>query len=118
MRVTEDLKDLNPTDLDFPQGTRLVVSDSLCPYYRGLSNECKNLWINKEIFLTVNGTDGMTLEQDVLCNSITHLDYLKTLFPEETFTMSSLLYSSTHLYFFYSSYVVFKSNLGSSLISD
>ena len=101
IKVTEDLKDLNPTDLDFPQGTRLFVSDSLCPYYRGLRNECKKLWINKQIFVTVNGTVGMKLEQDVWCNSITHLDDLKTLFLEETFTISRLSYFSTHLYFFY-----------------
>ena len=49
MRVNKDLKDLNPTDLDFLQGTlRLFGNDSLCPYYRGLWNECKKLWSIKK----------------------------------------------------------------------
>ena len=36
MRVKEDLKDLDATDLDLPAGTKLYINDSLCPYYRGL----------------------------------------------------------------------------------
>ena len=48
MRVKKDLKALNPTDLDFPEGARLFINDSLCPYYKGLWNECKKLWINKK----------------------------------------------------------------------
>ena len=27
MRVKKDLKDLNPTDLDFPEGTSLFIND-------------------------------------------------------------------------------------------
>ena len=30
MRVKKDLKDLNPTDIDFPDGARLFIIDSLC----------------------------------------------------------------------------------------
>ena len=36
MRVKEDLKDLDATDLDLPAGTKLYINESLCPYYRGL----------------------------------------------------------------------------------
>ena len=36
-----DLKDLNPADLDFPKGTKLFINDSLYPFYRRLSNECR-----------------------------------------------------------------------------
>ena len=43
MRVKKGLKDLNPTNLSFPEGTKIYVNDSLCPYYRGLRNECKKL---------------------------------------------------------------------------
>ena len=35
MRVKEDLKDLDATDLDLPAGTKLYINESLCPYYRG-----------------------------------------------------------------------------------
>ena len=51
MRVKKDLKDLNPTDLDFPEGTQLFTNHSLCPYYKGLWNECKKLWIKKQNFV-------------------------------------------------------------------
>ena len=85
-------KFLTPTDLDFPERTRLFINDSLCHYYRGVWNECKKLWINKKIFsfFTINGTVQLKFKQDGSCNSITHLDDLKSLFPEENFTMSSL----------------------------
>ena len=35
MRIKKGLKDLNPTNLSFPWGTKIYVNDSLCPYYRG-----------------------------------------------------------------------------------
>ena len=50
MRIKKGLKDLNPTNLSFPEGTKIYVNDSLCPYYRGLWNECKKLWNNKKIY--------------------------------------------------------------------
>ena len=57
MRVKKDLKDLDATDLDLPAGTKLYINDSLCPYYRGLWNETKELWNKKKIFsyFTVSG---------------------------------------------------------------
>ena len=39
MRIKKVLKDLNPTNLSFPEGTKIYVNESLCPYYRGLWNE-------------------------------------------------------------------------------
>ena len=52
IRIKKDLKDLNTTDLDFPEGTRLFINDTLCPYYRLLWNKHKELSINKKkIFL-------------------------------------------------------------------
>ena len=51
----KDLEDLNPIDLDFPEGTQLFINDSLCPYYRGLWNECKKLWVNKKNKKMVDG---------------------------------------------------------------
>ena len=48
MRVKKDLKDLNPNNLDFPEGTRLFIIDNLCPYYRVLWNKYKKLSINKK----------------------------------------------------------------------
>ena len=51
MTVNKDLKNLNSTDLDFPEVTRLFINDSLCPYYRGLRNEFeKNYGAIKKYF--------------------------------------------------------------------
>ena len=49
--------------------------------------EKKKQWTNKKIFsiFTVNGTVRLKLKQDGPCNSITHLDDLKSLFPEKNF---------------------------------
>ena len=46
MRFEKDLKDLNPTDLDFPEGTLLLINDILCPYYRLIWKKYKKLWIS------------------------------------------------------------------------
>ena len=48
MKVKKDLKDLNPTDSDFPEGTRLFKNDTLCPYYRVLSGKYKKLCFNEK----------------------------------------------------------------------
>ena len=48
IRVKKDLKDLNPNNLDFPEGTRLFINDTLCPYYGVLWNKHKKLSINKK----------------------------------------------------------------------
>ena len=42
IKVKKGLKDLNPTDSDFPEGTRMFINDKLCPYYRVLWNKYKN----------------------------------------------------------------------------
>ena len=43
LRIKKGLKNLHPTNLRFPEGTKIYVNDNLCPCYRGLSNECKKL---------------------------------------------------------------------------
>ena len=50
MRIKNGLKDLTPTNLSFPEGTKIFVNDSPCPHYRGLWNECKTLWNNQKIY--------------------------------------------------------------------
>ena len=50
MHVKKGLKHLYQTDLSFPEGTKIYVNDSLCPYYKWLWNEYKKLWNNKENF--------------------------------------------------------------------
>ena len=48
MRVKKDLKDLNPNNLDFPEGTRLFINDNLRAYYRVIWNKYKKLSMNKK----------------------------------------------------------------------
>ena len=89
MRIKKGLKDLNPTNLSFPEGTKIYVNDSLCPYYRGLWNECKRLWNNKNIYsyFTDNGTVRIKQVENGPYKSITHND-LRAIFPEEQISMS------------------------------
>ena len=47
IKVKKGLKDLNPIDSDFPEGTRLFINDNLRHNYRLLWNKYKKLWINK-----------------------------------------------------------------------
>ena len=82
MMIKKNLKNLNPTGLDFLEKNDYYKNDSLCPYYRRIWNEFKKLRINIKIFsfFTVNVTVRLRLEQDGPYNSITHLDDLKSLF--------------------------------------
>ena len=36
LRVKRELKGLDPAALDLPEGTKIFVNESLCPYYRGI----------------------------------------------------------------------------------
>ena len=39
LRVKKDLRSLDPTELDFPEGTRILINEGLCAYYCGLWNK-------------------------------------------------------------------------------
>ena len=45
-----ELRKLKPSELDLPNGRKLFINESLCPYYRGLWNQCKKLWNKQGIF--------------------------------------------------------------------
>ena len=38
--VKKELKFLDPTELAFPEKTKIFINKSLCPYYRGIWNKC------------------------------------------------------------------------------
>ena len=90
MPIKKGLKDLNPTKLSFPEGTKIYVNNSLCPYYRGLWYECKKLWNNKKIYsyYFVDGTVRIKQVENGPYKSITHVNDLMALFPEEQISMS------------------------------
>ena len=39
--VKKQLKDLDPAAVDLPEGTKIFINESLCPYYWGIWNKCK-----------------------------------------------------------------------------
>ena len=81
LRVTKDLKSLDPTDLDFPESTKIYVNESLCPYYRGIWNKCKKLRVIQKIpqFYTISGLICVKLEEIGFSRIITHMVDLKDL---------------------------------------
>ena len=58
LRVKKDIKSLDPTELDFLEGTRIFINESHCAYYCGLWNKCKKLkGMGKlHVFSVLNGT--------------------------------------------------------------
>ena len=103
MRIKKGLKDLNPTNLTFPEGNKIYVNDSLCPYYRGLWNECKKLWNNKKIYsyFTVNGTVRIKQVENGPYKNITLVNDLRALFPEKQISVLNCLDISKLLCSFY-----------------
>ena len=90
MCIIKGLKDLNPTNLSFPEGTKIYVNDNLCPYYRGLWNECRKICNNTKIcsYFTANGTVRIKQVENGPYKGITHINDLRALFPEELISMS------------------------------
>ena len=82
--VKKDLKSLDPTELDFPENTKIFINESLCPYYRGIWNKCKKLRAIQKIhqFYTISGLIRVKLEETSPPRIITHMVDLKELFPD------------------------------------
>ena len=57
LRVKKELKSLDPTELDFPENTKIFVNEILCPFYRGIWNKFKTKRAIKKIhqFYTISG---------------------------------------------------------------
>ena len=89
MRIKSELKNLKPADMNLPVWTKLYINESLCPYYRGLWNQCNKLWNKCKLLasITVNGLVRVKLQENGLYNIITHIDDIKEIFLEEDFAM-------------------------------
>ena len=76
------------TDLYLPAGTKLHINGSLCPCYRGLWNETKKLWNKKKVFsyFTLSVAVKIRLQEKGSYSIITHIAYVKELFPDEDFS--------------------------------
>ena len=84
LRVKKELKSLDPTELDFPENTKIFINESLCPYYRGIWSICKKLRAIQKIhqFYTISGLIRVKLEETGPSKIITHMVDLKDLFPD------------------------------------
>ena len=43
LRVKRQLEDLDPAEVDLPEGTKIFINESLRPYYRRIWNKCKKV---------------------------------------------------------------------------
>ena len=79
LRAKKDLKSLDPTELDFPEGTKIFMNESLCAYSRGLWNKYKKLkgMCKLHVFFVLNGT----IQVHDQTKPITHATDLKKMFP-------------------------------------
>ena len=84
LRVKKDLKSLDPTELQFPEGTRIFINESLCAYYGGLWNKCKKLKGMRQlhVFFVSNDTIKVKILENDRAEPITHANDLEKLFPD------------------------------------
>ena len=82
MRSKKGQKNLNLTSLNFPEGIKTYVNDSLCPCYSWLWNEFKKLWNNKRIYsyFTVNGTVRIKRAENGPYKSVTRVNDLRAIY--------------------------------------
>ena len=50
LRVNRQLKGPNPSAVDLPEGTKIFINESLCPYYRGIWNIYKKLRGKQKVY--------------------------------------------------------------------
>ena len=84
LRVKRQLKGLYPAVVDLPEGTKIFVNESLCPYYRGIWNKCKTSRDKQKVhqYYTINGLIRLQIEESGQAKIITHMVDLPNLFPD------------------------------------
>ena len=84
LRVKRQLKGLDPSAVDLPEGTKIFINESLCPYYRGIWNKCKKLRDKQKVYqyYTINGLIRLRIEESGQAKTITHMVDLQNLFPD------------------------------------
>ena len=84
LRVKKQLKDLNCTLFNFPDGTKIFLNESICPYYIELWNKCKAIKNKNKLhqFYTINGIIKVKLVEHSSVKTVTHISDLDELFPD------------------------------------
>ena len=75
---------MDPTELEFPEGTRVFINESLCVYYRGLWNryiKLKDTGKSNVSFVS-NGTIKVKILKNDRAKPITHEADLQKMFPD------------------------------------
>ena len=70
--------------MELPEGTKIFVDESLCPYYRGIWNKCKKLRDKQKVhqYYTINSLILSRIEKSGQVKIITHMIDLQNLFPD------------------------------------
>ena len=65
LRVKRQLKGLDPLAVDLPEGTKIFVSESLWPYWRGIWNKWKKLRDKQKVhqYYTIDGLIRLQIEE-------------------------------------------------------
>ena len=82
--MKRQLKVLDPSAVELPEGTKLFINESFCPYYRGIWSKCKNLREKQKVYqyYTINGLIRLRIEESGQAKAITHIVDLQNLFPD------------------------------------
>ena len=75
LSVKRQLKGLDPAAVDLPEGTKIFVNESLCPYYRGISIKCKKLKDRLKVhqYYKINGLIRLRIDESGQAKIITHM---------------------------------------------
>ena len=84
LRVKRQLKGLDTSVVDLPEGTKIFINESLCPYYRGIWSKCKKLMDKQKLYqyYTINGLIRLRIEESGQAKTITHMVDLQNLFSD------------------------------------
>ena len=84
LREKKELKNVDPSEFDFPEGTAIFINESLCFYYRMLWNKCKKLWEKKLIYtyFTSNGNIRYRIRENGNVHTVTRITDFKKNFPD------------------------------------
>ena len=84
LRKRKHFFDIEPAVQDFPSDINIFINESLCPYYRGMSNKWKKLRGRHLVhqYYTISGTVRVKVEENGSPKCITHMVDLDRLFLE------------------------------------
>ena len=84
LREKKELKNVDPSNFDIPEGTAIFINESLCSYYKTLWNKCKKHWEKKLIYtyFTSNGNIRYKIRENGNVHAVTQITDFKKDFPD------------------------------------